>query len=113
MNYQEFVDGEKTLIISPAGYGKTYSIAECLRYTNGRQLILTHTHAGIASIKAKLNSAGVLGAKFRVETISSFTQKYVHAFSMGNEIPDQDDKNYHDILLDKSINIFKSAFPKK
>lgn len=113
MNYQEFVDGEKTLVVSPAGYGKTYSIAECVKYTTGRQLILTHTHAGITSIKTKLSNAGIPGTKFRVETISSFAQKYMMAFYKGNDIPDLEDSNYHEFLLSKSVPIIKSGVVRK
>jgi superfamily II DNA or RNA helicase len=43
MDYQAFVDSEKSLLIAPAGYGKTFTIVECLKYTTGKQLILTHT----------------------------------------------------------------------
>ena len=56
MDYQTFVDGDKTLLVAPAGHGKTYTIVESLKYTTGRQLILTHTHAGVASIKEKIKN---------------------------------------------------------
>jgi hypothetical protein len=52
--YKDFVSSPKSLLIAPAGYGKTHTIAECLKYTVGHQLILTHTHAGVASIKEKV-----------------------------------------------------------
>ena len=51
MDYQAFVDSDKSLLVAPAGYGKTFTIVECLKHTTGKQLILTHTHAGIAAIK--------------------------------------------------------------
>ena len=50
----EFVSKPKSLLIAPAGYGKTHTIAECLKYTAGSQLVLTHTHAGGASLTEKL-----------------------------------------------------------
>ena len=57
MNYANFISKEKSLLIAPAGFGKTYSLANCLEQTpdDKRQLILTHTHAGIASIKEKVS----------------------------------------------------------
>ena len=51
---RDFISKRKSLLIAPAGCGKTYTIAECLKYTEGLHLILTHTHAGVASLKKKL-----------------------------------------------------------
>ena len=80
MNHQAFVKGKKTMLVAPAGHGKTHTIAECLKHTDGRQLILTHTHAGVASIKDKISRSNIKPAKYRITTISSFAQKYSHAF---------------------------------
>ena len=57
MNYTNFISKEKSLLIAPAGFGKSYFFANCLQQTpdDKRQLILTHTHAGIASIKEKIS----------------------------------------------------------
>ena len=43
------------MVIAPAGFGKTYTIAECVASYRGEKqvLVLTHTHAGIASLKEK------------------------------------------------------------
>lgn len=51
----DFLRVPKGLLIAPAGHGKTYSIAQmvCLVEADKPQLILTHTHAGIASLKKK------------------------------------------------------------
>lgn len=109
MDYQAFVDRDKTLLIAPAGYGKTYTIVECLKYTSGRQLILTHTHAGVASIKEKISKSNISPNSFNVETISSFAQKYVNAFYTGTDIPNQENtKEYHPFVINKAAIIFKS-----
>ncbi len=109
MDYQAFVDGDKTLLVAPAGYGKTYTIAESLKYTTGRQLILTHTHAGVASIKEKIKKSNIPSNRYNVETISSFAQKYVNAFYVGTDIPDQDKSSeYYPFIIDKAATIFKS-----
>ena len=108
MEYLSFVSEGKSLLISPAGYGKTYTIVQCLKYTQGTQLILTHTHAGVASIKEKIKSENISTHTFHVETISSFCQKYVQSFYVGSDIPDQDDKRYHPFILDKAYAIFNS-----
>lgn len=109
MDYQAFVDREKTLLIAPAGYGKTHTIVECLKYTTERQLILTHTHAGVASIKEKIKKSSIASNRYNVETISSFAQKYVNAFYTGTDTPDQEkSREYHSFLIDKATIIFKS-----
>ncbi|MFA5823033.1 MAG: UvrD-helicase domain-containing protein [Thermodesulfovibrionales bacterium] len=109
MDYQAFVDGDKTLLVAPAGYGKTYTIVESLKYTTGRQLILTHTHAGVASIKEKIKKSCIASNLCNVETISSFAQKYVNAFYTGTDIPDQENSGkYHPFIIDKAAIIFKS-----
>lgn len=113
MDYQAFVNGDKTLLIAPAGYGKTHTIVECLKYTTGCQLILTHTHAGVASIKEKIKKYNIASSKYAVETISSFAQKYVNAFYTGTDTPDQDNsKEYHPFIIDKATIIFKSMVVK-
>lgn len=109
MDYQTFVDRDKTLLIAPAGYGKTHTIVECLKYTTERQLILTHTHAGVASIKEKIKKFNIASNRYNVETISSFAQKYVNAFYTGIDTPDQENsRDYHPFIIDKAIIIFKS-----
>ncbi len=110
---KNFIFKEKSLLIAPAGYGKTHTIVECLKYTKGRQLILTHTHAGVASIKEKIKKAGISIEKFRVETIDSFAQKYVQAFYCGNEIPEQDEENYFNFIIQKATEIIKLKPVKK
>ena len=108
MNYQEFISSPKSFLIAPAGYGKTYSIAECLRHTpdNHKQLILTHTHAGIASIKEKVTEMGVESSKYHIETITGFAQKYVLAFCDHAEFPPQEDKGYFDTIIENAIGLF-------
>ncbi|ELA9308259.1 UvrD-helicase domain-containing protein [Vibrio natriegens] len=118
MDYQSFVDKDRVLLIAPAGYGKTYTIAECLKYTKGKQLILTHTHAGVASIRLKLKEMQISSDCYSVETISSFCQRYVHSFCPSHEIPRQGvnsklDKNYHSFIVDKAHSIIGLSLVQK
>lgn len=114
MGLQEFVDGNKTYLIAPAGYGKTYIIVECLKYTTGRQLILTHTHAGIASIREKIKNSQVSNDAYALETITGFVQKFVLAFYTGNDLPEQDNgKAYHHFLIEKAKKIFAAPIVKQ
>ena len=108
LNHLEFSSKDKSMLIAPAGFGKTHTIAECLKTINSKQLILTHTHAGVASIKEKIKKEGIPNSCFEVETISSFAQKYVLAFYTGNDLPSQDDKKlYHPFIIEKANDLFK------
>ncbi len=108
MDYVDFVSKEKSFVVAPAGYGKTHAIAICLNHTQGKQLILTHTHAGVASLKDKIQSQEISNTLYRVETITSFAQKYVNAFYCGNDIPEQDNSNeYYPFIIDKAKSLFR------
>ncbi|MDG1277645.1 MAG: AAA family ATPase [Algoriphagus sp.] len=110
LNYQEFVSMNKSMLIAPAGYGKTHTIAECLKNIRNKekQLILTHTHAGVASIKEKIKKEGIPNSSFEVETITSFAQRYVLAFYTGNDLPKQEDsKLYYPFVIEKANTLFK------
>lgn len=116
MTYDELLDlflsKSKSLLISPAGYGKTYTIVECVKKAPDKSLVLTHTHAGIAAIKKKLLSADVSKDKYQVETITSYAQKYVKSFYTG-EIPPINKANYWQFVLGKAEQIFKISHIKK
>ncbi len=108
INYEEFLSKSHSLLIAPAGYGKTHTISECLKYTEGKQLILTHTHAGVSSIKAKLKKAKIDSKKYSVETITSYAQKYVLAYCKKTEIPNQEDsKKYYPFIINSFIELLK------
>jgi len=109
MNYANFISKEKSLLIAPAGFGKTYSLANCLEQTpdDKRQLILTHTHAGIASIKEKVSKFKIPASKYHIETITGFAQKYTLAFYCQNDIPLQEDSSlYYPFIVEKATELF-------
>ncbi|MFB2761797.1 UvrD-helicase domain-containing protein [Shewanella xiamenensis] len=63
----------KGYVIAPAGYGKTHLIALAVRASAAKQLILTHTFAGVNSIKTKLQTLGVPTRLYQVDTIASWS----------------------------------------
>ncbi len=65
----------KGYVIAPAGFGKTHLIADAVKISEGRQLILTHTHAGVDALKKKLQKLDVPSAKYHVDTIASYALK--------------------------------------
>lgn len=70
----------KGYVIAPAGYGKTHLIALAVRASSSRQLILTHTFAGVNSIKTKMTALGVSASKYQVDTIASWSLRLCLAY---------------------------------
>jgi len=70
----------KGYVIAPAGYGKTHLIALAVKEASHRQLILTHTFAGVNSIKYKLNMLGVSPTRYQVDTIASWSLRLCLAY---------------------------------
>ena len=107
IDISNFLSYPKALVVAPAGYGKTHFIVEAIKFCSGKSLILTHTHAGVASLRQKLNKEKVDPEKYNLETISSFAQKYVHAYVAPENIPRQEDqKEYFKFILTKATEIF-------
>lgn len=77
---QELAISRNALVVAPAGYGKTYTIAKSVKYCEGRQLVLSHTHAGVRAIINHLKNQNIPNIKYRVTTIHSFALKYAAAF---------------------------------
>lgn len=70
----------KGYVLAPAGYGKTHLIALAVKASIGRQLILTHTFAGVNSIKAKMTNLGVRSSQYQVDTIASWALRLCLAY---------------------------------
>lgn len=70
----------KGYVIAPAGYGKTHLIAMAVRAGNHRQLILTHTFAGVNSLKTKMSILGVPSSKYQIDTIASWSLRLCLAY---------------------------------
>jgi DNA helicase-2/ATP-dependent DNA helicase PcrA len=66
-------------IVAPAGHGKTEIIAN-IAALGRRALILTHTHAGVHAIRARLKRLGVHHSRVAVDTIAGWCMRYAHAF---------------------------------
>jgi len=95
-NIEEFLLKDRSMLIAPAGFGKTYTITECILLSNEskKHLILTHTHAGVASIKEKMKSQGVDFKKYNIETICSFALQLTNNYHLNkDEIPNAENGN--------------------
>ena len=69
-------------VTAPAGCGKTHLIAESLTRHEGAKpiLILTHTNAGVAALRGRLDRAGVRPNAYRLLTIDGWAMRLVSTF---------------------------------
>ena len=107
-NITNFLSNPKGLLIAPAGHGKTYSIARMVSSVEADkpQLILTHTHAGIASLKKKLREQGVSPKRYSIETICGFTQRYVLTLCRRTDILNQEDEKFFQQIVEIAVHLF-------
>ena len=109
-DWTDFVNAPKGVIVAAAGHGKTYAIGSCLNVLIPRieqpALILTHTNAGVASIRKKIAERKLDYSKCTIETIHSFSQKYVLAFYCGTDLPSQEDKSYFEAITRIALQLF-------
>lgn len=75
---------EQGCISAPAGCGKTYLIAETLSRYEGEKpiLVLTHTNAGVAALKKKLDEFEVPRKSYRLSTIDGWAIRLISTFPM-------------------------------
>lgn len=66
-------------VMAPAGHGKTEAIVKTAALGK-RALILTHTHAGVHALRARLKRLGVPGSAAAVDTIAGWAMRYANAF---------------------------------
>lgn len=59
-------------LVAPAGFGKTHLIAEAVGRAVTRQLVLTHTYAGLNALRRKMRERRVPDRACRVDTIASW-----------------------------------------
>lgn len=67
--------------VAAAGCGKTELLGQVVAdERSGRQLVLTHTHAGVAAIKKRLADMRVPHDKFHLDTIAGWSLRYGAAY---------------------------------
>lgn len=70
------------LVIAPAGCGKTQLIVDALARHDGTKpvLVLTHTNAGVAALRGRLEKMGVKPAAYRAATLDGFAIRLISTF---------------------------------
>jgi len=76
-------------MIAGAGCGKTHVIAVAVaEHSVGRQLILTHTNAGVEALRSRLRKLQVPTKSFQISTIAGWALRLAKAFPKSADLPD-------------------------
>lgn len=75
-------------MVAAAGCGKTHLIAYAVaNHASGRELILTHTHAGVDAIRVRLAKLGAEPKRYAVDTIAGWSLRLATAFPATSALP--------------------------
>ena len=81
------VGSARGYVLAPAGYGKTEAIARAIaRDSDRRHLVLTHTHAGVHALTARLRKHGVTNRQARVDTIAGFCLRWAASYPATSQL---------------------------
>lgn len=88
--------------IAPAGCGKTQTIVEMVTLSDhGKQLVLTHTHAGVQSLAKRFKKLKVSSSRYHLDTIASWSLRLANSYpsitKFSKSYPDAD-KDWKNIL---------------
>ncbi|WP_027080098.1 UvrD-helicase domain-containing protein [Luteimonas mephitis] len=78
-------------VTAPAGCGKTQLIADTLAAHTGSKpiLVLTHTNAGVAALRARMARAAIPSSAYRISTIDGFAMRLAGKFPLRSGLPAQ------------------------
>ncbi len=78
----------RAVVVAAAGCGKTETVARAAGiHSEGRQLVLTHTHAGVRALKDRLKKVGAHPGRVQVDTIAGFAVRYASSFPTLSGLP--------------------------
>lgn len=112
MNRQKFLNDFRSMVIAPAGYGKTYTIAKCVSENPMPLpiLVLTHTNAGVASLKSKMDSLHITSSNYILSTICGYTEVLVNSFVLDKTLVlPRTNTNYYHTINELATKVTKAA----
>ncbi|MBB4427865.1 DNA helicase-2/ATP-dependent DNA helicase PcrA [Bradyrhizobium sp. CIR48] len=76
------LDIKRGTVTAPAGCGKTHLIAQAITKETPEKpiLVLTHTNAGVAALRGRLEKAGVPSKSYRLSTIDGWAMRLISTF---------------------------------
>ena len=79
--YEALAEASSGFVESPAGCGKTEAIVRAVgKYCEGRQLVLTHTHAGVDALRRRFQKLEVPASRYHVDTIAGWSWGWVRKY---------------------------------
>lgn len=85
---EEFARARRAYVVAAAGCGKTEMVARAAGiHSEGRQLVLTHTHAAVKALKDRLKRVGAAPGRVQIETIAGFALHYAASFPTSSRLP--------------------------
>ena len=111
--FDTFISNSPNVLMAPAGYGKTHTIASSVKALRAkgvnRILVLTHTNAGITSIREKFKKESVPQNGVTVCTIAGFLQRIVHSLSK-ERMPDGNESDvFYAKLYECALDLFQHS----
>lgn len=86
--FDRLANAERAFVVAAAGCGKTHAIAQAVARSSGKpQLILTHTHAGVAALRRRLLALSIPRARYVVETIAGWACKVAASYPVTSGLP--------------------------
>ena len=76
----ELAAERRAYVVAAAGCGKTELIVHAAGTTPGRSLVLTHTHAGVGALRARLAKKHIPRELCSVETLDGFALRFAAAY---------------------------------
>src|SRR3979411_736695 len=80
---------DRGLVTAPAGCGKTELIALGIARHKGPKpiLVLTHTNAGVAALRGRLNRAAIPSKNYRLATLDGWAIRLISLFPARSSLP--------------------------
>lgn len=97
------LDKQNAIITAPAGHGKTEMIVDLVKVCEGKQLVLTHTNAGVDALKKRFCKKGVNYKKYSIFTIAAFCMRWCNSYPQNAGVdasidPIADSKQYYPMI---------------
>lgn len=115
-NVPDLLAVERGCISAPAGCGKTHLISETLSQFDGKKpiLILTHTNAGVAALKKKLNALSVSTQAYRLSTIDGWAIRLISTFPIRSGVNPKvlevhDPRNDYDSIKSHALKLLNES----
>jgi len=79
---------DRGCVTAPAGCGKTYKVVDALSRHHGKKpvLVITHTNAGVAALRARLGRANVAPSSYALATVDGWAMRIASTFPVRSSI---------------------------